>query len=74
MSYRRITDTERKTVYAEGRQAFDEHQRRDYNPHIARNLTLAVSWWHGWDTAEEEDKDERSPSDVRAPWLGHDQP
>jgi len=29
-----------------------------YNPYAANNLAFAVSWWHGWDTAEEESKDE----------------
>lgn len=52
----------RKSVYADGKLAFAEHKRRDYNPYIRSNLTLAVSWWHGWDTAEEESKGERSPS------------
>jgi len=59
MSNKRITHVERENVYAEGKLAFDEHKRRDYNPYTACNLTLTVSWWHGWDTAEEES--ERSP-------------
>jgi hypothetical protein len=41
-------------VYAEGKRAFDEHKQRGHNPYAASNLKLAVSWWHGWDTAEEE--------------------
>ena len=54
MSYKSTTSAKRKTVYAEGKVAFDEHVRRGYNPHARSNLTLAVSWWHGWDTAAEE--------------------
>ncbi|HUE98878.1 MAG TPA: hypothetical protein VMN99_06460 [Anaerolineales bacterium] len=61
MSYKRITDIEKERVYADGRQAFGEYTPRSDNPHAASNLTLAVSWWHGWDTAEEEGKEERSP-------------
>ncbi|HSB02847.1 MAG TPA: hypothetical protein VLE49_19515 [Anaerolineales bacterium] len=53
----------RKSVYVEGKLAFDEHKRRAYNPYARSNLALAVNWWHGWDTAEEESKGERSPSD-----------
>jgi len=59
VSFKNITRVEeRQRVYAEGRQAFDEHKGRGCNPHAASNLTFAVSWWHGWDTAEEESKDE----------------
>jgi hypothetical protein len=61
MSYESTTPERRKNVYAEGKQAFDEHKHRSYNPHTRSNLTLAVSWWHGWDTAEEERKSGRSP-------------
>jgi hypothetical protein len=62
MSYKKITHVERENVYAEGKLAFDEHKRRDYNPYAASNLTLTVSWRHGWDTAEEEEsKSEKSP-------------
>jgi hypothetical protein len=62
--YEKITPAKREIVYAEGKLAFDEHKRRGYNPYSASNLTFAVSWWHGWDTAEEEgSKSERSPRD-----------
>ena len=44
----------RESAHAEGKLAFSEHKRRDYNPYVKTNLTLAVNWWHGWDTAEEE--------------------
>ena len=53
-----IVYPERVSVYTQGKQAFEEHQDRRYNPYAANNLAFAVSWWHGWDTAEEESKDE----------------
>jgi hypothetical protein len=59
MMNRMSNDEKRKGVYAEGRLAFAAHQRRDYNPYIKNNLILAVSWWHGWDTAAEESGGER---------------
>jgi hypothetical protein len=55
-----ITLEKRKSVYAEGKQAFGEHTHRSYNPYARSNLTLSVQWWHGWDTAEEENSDERA--------------
>jgi hypothetical protein len=58
-----INIEKRKSAYAEGKLAFDEHKRRGYNPYARSNLALAVNWWHGWDTAEEESKGERLPSD-----------
>jgi hypothetical protein len=54
MKDKSITLEKRKSVYAEGKRAFDEHKQRGHNPYAANNLKLAVSWWHGWDTAEEE--------------------
>jgi hypothetical protein len=54
-----ITLEKRKSVYAEGKRAFDEHMLRGYNPYARSSLTLAVQWWHGWDTAEEEKQAER---------------
>ena len=57
MSHENITREKRESVYAEGKLAFHERKRRGYNPYIRSNLTLAVSWWHGWDTAEEESTD-----------------
>jgi hypothetical protein len=54
MNDKSITLERRKSVYAEGKRAFDEHKQRGHNPYAANNLKLAVSWWHGWDTAEEE--------------------
>jgi hypothetical protein len=56
-----ITIERRESVYAEGKQAFDEHKQRSHNPYAASNLKLAVSWWHGWDTAEEECKGPTAP-------------
>ncbi len=61
MNHKSITQAKRNSVYVEGKLAFEERKRRSYNPHAASNLTLAVSWWHGWDTAEEESKVERLP-------------
>ncbi len=61
MRKKSITDAQRKDVYTEGKRAFDDHMRRDYNPYTTSNLTFAVSWWHGWDTAEEENESERLP-------------
>ena len=58
-----INNEKRKSVYAEGKLAFDEHKRRSYNPSVRSNLTLTVNWWHGWDTAEEESKGKKSPFD-----------
>ena len=55
-----MTDIQRKNVYTEGKPAFDEHTRR-YNPYTAGNLVLTLTWWQGWDTAEEENEGERSP-------------
>jgi hypothetical protein len=70
-----ITLEKRKGVYAEGKQAFGEHMHRGYNPYARSNLTLAVQWWHGWDTAKEENNCEKLPLDERdlttqhAAWL-----
>jgi hypothetical protein len=54
MNDKSISLERRKSVYAEGKRAFDEHKQRGHNPYAANSLKLAVSWWHGWDTAEEE--------------------
>jgi hypothetical protein len=48
------TPLHRDRVYAEGKCAFDEHKGRGYNPYASSNQELAMIWWHGWDTAEEE--------------------
>ena len=61
MNKKSITDTQRKDIYIEGKRAFDEHTRRDYNPYRASNLMLTVAWWHGWDPAEEENEGDRLP-------------
>jgi hypothetical protein len=61
MSSKTITLEKRKSVYAEGRQAFDEHKQRGYNPYAANNLQLAVSWWHGWDTGAGEFNGQTAP-------------
>jgi len=70
-----ITLEKRKSVYAEGKRAFDDHTLRGYNPYARSNLTLTVQWWHGWDTAEEENQgkslsiDEGDLTDQTAVWL-----
>jgi hypothetical protein len=48
-----IALAEQQRVYVEGKQAFAERKNR-YNPYAASNQGLAMLWWHGWDTAEEE--------------------
>jgi hypothetical protein len=53
----RINAEKKKSVYAEGMQAFEERKRRGYNPYASFNQELAMLWWHGWDTAEEQGKD-----------------
>jgi hypothetical protein len=53
----RITPERRESVFAEGKRAFDEYKGRGYNPYAANNQELAMIWWHGWDTAEEESKE-----------------
>jgi hypothetical protein len=51
-----ITNAEKVSVYSQGKRAFEENMQRGYNPYRGSNLSLAISWWHGWDTAEEEVK------------------
>lgn len=63
MNDKSITLERRQSVYAEGKRAFYEHKQRGHNPYAASNLKLAVSWWHGWDTAEEEFKGQTAPGD-----------
>ena len=53
----RINSEQKKSVYAEGMQAFEDRRRRSYNPYASSNQELAMLWWHGWDTAEEQSKD-----------------
>ena len=61
MSNQSITDRQRENAYTEGKRAFREHMRRDYNPYTTSSLMLTVTWWHGWDTAEEESQGGRLP-------------
>ena len=65
------TPLERERVYAEGKSAFDEHKGRGHNPYASSNQELAMIWWHGWDTAEEESQGNQSrPTDERhGPYL-----
>lgn len=57
-----IALAEQERAYVEGKRAFEEHKNR-YNPYAASNQGLAMLWWHGWDTAEEESKGQGSSMD-----------
>ena len=59
-----FTNTERVNVYAQGKHAFEEGCPRGYNPYAA-SKDLGGLWLHGWDSAEEKSKDERSPIEER---------
>ena len=61
MKLKSISEEKRKSAYTEGKQAFDDRKHRGYNPYAASNLELTVTWWHGWDTAEEESNGESLP-------------
>ena len=61
MSHNSITELQRENAYTEGKRAFREYTRRDYNPYTTSSLMLTVTWWHGWDTAEEESDWENLP-------------
>jgi hypothetical protein len=52
--HRSIPAAQKTVIFAEGKHAFTEGQRRAYNPYTAYNLALAAIWWNGWDTGEEE--------------------
>jgi hypothetical protein len=52
--YRAIPRIQTANIYAEGKRAFTEGQHRANNPYAATNLALAIIWWNGWDTGEEE--------------------
>jgi hypothetical protein len=62
------TPRQRERVYPEGKRAFDEHKGRGYNPYASSNQELAMIWWHGWDTAQEE-MEKRRPADQAARGL-----
>lgn len=51
-----ITKVELSRAYDEGKLAFNENRRRGYNPYVATNQGLAMAWWHGWDTGQEESR------------------
>ena len=61
-----ITKVELSRAYDEGKLAFNENRRRSYNPYVATNQGLAMAWWHGWDTGQEESK--------RPPQSGNKEP
>jgi hypothetical protein len=52
--HKMISQVELSHAYGEGRLAFDEKRRRGYNPYASTKQELAMAWWHGWDTAQEE--------------------
>jgi hypothetical protein len=51
-----ISQLELTHAYEEGKQAFGKNMRRGQNPYVSTKQELAMAWWHGWDTAEEERK------------------
>lgn len=59
-----IAVAEQERVYVEGKRAFEERKNR-HNPYAANNQGLAMLWWHGWDTAEEESERQISSTDER---------
>lgn len=61
MNKKYTTEVKRASVYSEGKLAFEEREPRAYNPYARNSLVLAVNWWHGWDTAEEESKGKNLP-------------
>lgn len=67
----RNTPLQRERAYAEGKCAFDEHKGRGYNPYVSTNQELAMIWWHGWDTAEEESQGNpgRPTDEMHGPYL-----
>jgi hypothetical protein len=54
-----ISRFELSKVYDEGKKAFEEDRRPSANPYVSTNQELAMEWWHGWDTAEEESRSKR---------------
>lgn len=48
------THVTRTTVYLEGKKAFRDSERRDFNPYIRSNPEFALYWWNGWDAAKKE--------------------
>ena len=54
------TPIQRESAYTEGKRAFDERKGQGYNPYTSSNQELAMIWWQGWDTAEEESKGDQS--------------
>ena len=44
----------RMAVYLEGKKAFEDSKRRNFNPYIRSNPEFALHWWNGWDAAKKE--------------------
>lgn len=58
---RYVTEHELSRAYAEGKRAFEENKRRGYNPYVSTKQELAMEWWHGWDTGQEENRKPTQP-------------
>ena len=59
-----VTDAKKKTVYAEGRKAFEKGTPRGSNPYAGKkDEVLALIWWYGWDTAKKDSLPIEMPDD-----------
>ena len=47
-----IDPMKKQAVYAEGKTAFLEGKRRDYNPYRRGNKELSSIWMDGWEQAK----------------------
>jgi hypothetical protein len=59
-----LSNSERISVYVEGKRAFEEQTRSSDNPYMA-DKDLAGLWQHGWNTAQGKSRDRKSPLDER---------
>jgi hypothetical protein len=64
MRNKSLTNSERISVYVEGKQAFEEQTPYTENPYKA-SKDLAGLWKHGWDMAQGKNKSKKSPLDER---------
>lgn len=48
------TQLKRMAVYLDGRKAFEDSKKRDFNPYIRSNPEFALHWWNGWDAAKKD--------------------
>ena len=49
-----INPMQKQSTYAEGKLAFVDGKRRDYNPYKWRDRELASIWRNGWDQAKKD--------------------